>query len=300
MGVFLASVKEAVAVHGLRSAAACVAAAMLGPASMVCGFVADGVSTNTTTGEIPLKSGAETLPGALWSATARGEHTWIEARVRAFNRFWDAVGWDRLGGAPALDLIGRSRPMRIVADMPEYAAGTHVYKIELGTGLVSDALLNSLMRSVTGAVANAAADGDASKAAAITSFAVKLGLGSTLESSMFVSTTGEVGIKARSEVKVGARQYKMYGVTPGRLGGTVWVYINGIAMDDIGTKRVLEWVAVQARVAPDSLLLAKNSELRDCELLGVVAVKCGEDVVKTVMMQHDGWSSPHRRFRGGR
>ena len=33
MGVFLASVKEAVAVHGLRSAAACVAAAMF-PARM--------------------------------------------------------------------------------------------------------------------------------------------------------------------------------------------------------------------------------------------------------------------------
>ena len=143
MAVFMASVKEAVAVHGLRSAAACVAAARLGPASMACESALGVVN------EIAVKPGADALPGALWVATARGDHLWVESRVRAFNNFWDGVGYDRLAvPARGLQVAGVARPLRLVNDAPACAQGSHVYKIDLGTGLVSDALLYALVHAV--------------------------------------------------------------------------------------------------------------------------------------------------------
>ena len=125
MAVFLASVKEAVAIHGLRSAAACVAAAMLGPASMACETAMDA-PWHLTAGEIVVKPGAETLPGALWVAAARGDHLWVEARVRKFSVFWDGVGFER-NDASAFDVIGVARPLRLVNEAPVHVRPAHVH-----------------------------------------------------------------------------------------------------------------------------------------------------------------------------
>ena len=282
MAVFLASVKDAVAAHGLRSAAACVAAAMLGPAAVACETARDA-SWHLTAGEIVVKPGADTLPGALWVATTRGDHLYAVARVRVFNAFWDGVGVER-NDASAFDVIGVARPLRLVNEAPAHANGVHVYKIDLGAGIVSDAMLSSLVRAVEGVVKKGAADGDATKAAAITAVSVKLGRGSTLDATLYVSTAGELGVKARGEVKVGNRSFRLAGVSPSPLGGTVWVYMNGIAMDDVGKRLVLEWVALQAMEPPDALTLAKDVEVcDDCEMLGVVAVRCPENVIEAVM-----------------
>jgi len=143
MAVFCASVKEAVAVHGLRSAAGCMAAAMLGPASMACETACSAEWTQTA-GEIAVKPGADSLPGALWVAAARGDHMWIENRVRMFNNFWDGVGVDQTTGH-AFGVVGVARPMRAVNSVPAYVDGTYVYKMDLGTGIVSDALLCALV-----------------------------------------------------------------------------------------------------------------------------------------------------------
>ena len=81
------------------------------------------------TGEAAIKSGAETLPGAMWVATARSEHAWVEARVRAFNNFWDGfqygVGGDRTQGA-TFKIAGGARPIRLVPDMPEFVSGVQL------------------------------------------------------------------------------------------------------------------------------------------------------------------------------
>ena len=126
---FLASVQDAVAAKGLRSAGGALLAATFGPVSSQADAVSRGATTMDAAG---ILSGGDGLPGALLTYRIRGDYLLAVARARAFVSAWDDAG-----------AVGPMRALRTVTGVPSTSPGETCYRVELGSGLVSDALLQS-------------------------------------------------------------------------------------------------------------------------------------------------------------
>ena len=120
-----------------------------------------------------------------------------------------------------------------VNSTPVKSKGTFSYAVDLGSNVVSDALLAKTLGMCVRAAVNASHDLDPEKSAKIARVYLELCEISGNQSKLHIHTVGELGTKAKAGCSIDGRQYSIYEAKAMQNMANCYLYAEGIDSSDL-------------------------------------------------------------------
>ena len=187
----------------------------------------------------------ETTPGAknaLFGAFVTFQVIGHATNVASSMRNWvKYMSRDPFGGEMA-PILGIMTPFKKVNGIPAKALGTKAYAVDVGTGVVSDALLAKVLGMFKRAAFNASHDLDPAKSATVVRACFEFSEVSGNMSKLHFNTVGELGTKAKSGCSIDGKQFSIYETKALQQSAHLYFFAHGLDTSELTKETVAKWV----------------------------------------------------------
>ena len=193
-----------------------------------------------------------------------------------------SVGTD---GAEMTPIMGIVSPFKKVNGIPPKTLGTTAYACDLGTGLISDALLAKVLAMVKHAALNAAHDQDPAKSATVVRICFEISEVSGNQSKVHFQTKGELGTKAKQGGLIDGKQFSAYETKAVQQSANVYLYAQNIDTSEMAKETVGRWACKKAGFSAEHIKVGDWRAIRGMGIEGgVVLVMTDTDMAKILRL----------------
>ena len=230
----------------------------------------------------------ETTPGAKgvhFGAFVQFQVIGHAANVAISMRNWvKFMSRDPFGGELAT-ILGIMSLLKKVNGIPAKALGTTAYAVDLGTGMVSDALLAKALGMFVRAAVNASHDLDPTKSAKVVRVCFELSEVSGTMSKLHFNTSGELGTKAKSGCMIDGRQFIIYETKAPQQRAHLYLFANGLDTSDLTKETVAKWLCIKAGMSAEHITVGDWRMTKTMGIEGgVVLLMADTDLAKILRL----------------
>ena len=168
------------------------------------------------------------------------------ANVAISMRNWvKFMSRDPFGGELAT-ILGIMSLLKKVSGIPPKSRGTMAYAVDLGSNVITDALIAKALGMFVRAAVNASQDLDPAKSAKVARVCLELSEVSGAMSRLHFHTVGELGTKAKSGCTIDGRQFNIYETKAPQQSAHLYFFADGLDTSDLTKETVAKWLCKKA------------------------------------------------------